>query len=34
MVDGITNFQMNEEFKTINDDDINNNFVGAFPQII
>ena len=34
MVDGITNFQMEEEFKNINDDDINNNFVGPFPQII
>ena len=32
MVDGIINFQMEEEFKNINDDDINNNFVGAFPS--
>ena len=29
MVDGISNFQI-EAFRNINDDDINDNFVGAF----
>ena len=30
MVDGITNFQIEEAFKNINDNDINDNFVGFF----
>ena len=30
MVDGISNFQIEEDFKNINDQDINDNFVGAF----
>ena len=28
---GISNFQIEEAFKNINDSDINGNFVGAFP---
>ena len=32
MVDGISNFQNEEVFRNINDDDINDNFVGAFPS--
>ena len=32
MVDGISNFQIEEAFKNINDDDINDNFVGSFPS--
>ena len=32
MVDGISNFQIEEVFKNINDSDISDNFVGAFPS--
>ena len=32
MVDEIINFQIEEAFRNINDDDINDNFVGAFPS--
>ena len=31
MVDGINNFQIEEAFKNINDEDVDDNFVGAFP---
>ena len=31
MREGITNFQIVEAFKNINDSEINDNFVGAFP---
>ena len=31
MSEGISNFQIEEAFKSLNDSDINNNFVGAFP---
>ena len=31
MVDGISNFQIEEAFRNINDDDMNDNFVEAFP---
>ena len=31
MIDGISNFQIEEAFRNINDNDINDNFVGAFP---
>ena len=34
MTEGISNFQIEEAFKNINDEDINNNFVGVFPQTI
>ena len=30
MANGITNFQIEEAFRNINDEDINDNFVGAF----
>ena len=32
MVDGISNFQIEEAFRNINDDDMNDNFVEAFPS--
>ena len=32
MIDGISNFQIEEAFRNINDNDINDNFVGAFPS--
>ena len=32
MPNGITNFLVEEAFKNINDDNINDNFVGAFPS--
>ena len=32
MSNGISNFQIEEAFKNIRDEDINNNFVGAFPS--
>ena len=31
MSEGINNFQIEEAFKNLNDSDINDNFVGAFP---
>ena len=31
MSGGISNFQIEEAFKNINDSDINDNFVGVFP---
>ena len=31
MSEGIINFQVEEAFKNLNDPDINDNFVGAFP---
>ena len=31
MSEGISNFQIEEAFKNLNDSDINDNFVGAFP---
>ena len=31
MCEGISNFQIEQAFKNINDPDINDNFVGAFP---
>ena len=31
IVDGISNFQIEEAFKNINDEDIDDNFVGEFP---
>ena len=31
MSEGISNFQIEEDFKNLNDPDINDNFVGAFP---
>ena len=31
MANGATNFQIEEAFKDINDEDIDDNFVGAFP---
>ena len=32
MVDEISTFQIEEAFKNINDEDVNDNFVGAFPS--
>ena len=32
MSKGISNFQIEEAFKNIKDEDINNNFVGVFPS--
>ena len=32
MSEGISNVQIEEAFKNIDDSDINNNFVGAFPS--
>ena len=32
MTEGISNFQIEEAFKNINDEDINNNFVGVFSS--
>ena len=32
MIDGISNFQIEEAFKNINDEDIDDNFVGVFPS--
>ena len=32
MVDDISNFQIEEAFKNINDEDVDDNFVGAFPS--
>ena len=32
MSNGISNFQIEEAFKNIGDEDINNNFVGVFPS--
>ena len=31
MTEGISNFQIEQSFKNIEDEDINNNFVGVFP---
>ena len=31
MSEGIINFQIEEAFKNLNDPDINDSFVGAFP---
>ena len=31
MSEGISNFQIEEGFKNLNDPDINDNFLGAFP---
>ena len=31
MSEGISNFQIEEAFKNLNDPNINDNFVGAFP---
>ena len=32
MTEGISNFQIEEAFKKIGDEDIDNNFVGVFPS--
>ena len=32
MSEGISNFQFEEAFKNIGDEDIENNFVGVFPS--
>ena len=32
MGDGISNFQIEEAFKNLNDEDIGDSFVGAFPS--
>ena len=32
MIDGINNFQIEEAFKNINDEDVDENLVGAFPS--
>ena len=32
MTNGINNFQIEEAFKNIGDNDINNNFAGVFPS--
>ena len=32
MFNGISNFQIEEDFTNIVDEDINNNFVGVFPS--
>ena len=32
MVDGISDFRIEKAFKNINDEDIDNNFVGGFPS--
>ena len=32
MSNGISNFEIEEAFKNIGDEDINNNFVGVFPS--
>ena len=32
MAKGISNFQMENALKNINDEDINDNFVGVFPS--
>ena len=32
MFSGITNFQIEQDFKNIGDEDINNNFVALFPS--
>ena len=32
MTEGISNFKIEETFKNIENEDINNNFVGAFPS--
>ena len=32
MTEGISNFQIEEAFKNINDEDINNNFIGVFSS--
>ena len=32
MTEGISNFQIEEAFKNINDEDINTNFVGVFSS--
>ena len=32
MSKGISNFQIEEAFKNMEDEDINNNFVGVFPS--
>ena len=33
MTEGISNFQIEEDFKNIGDKDTNNSFVGVFPSI-
>ena len=33
MGDGISNFQIEEAFKNLNDEDIDDSFVGVFPRI-